>query len=172
MLVCALRGIQKSLWLLAIAASCWTMWLSRNSEVFERAIPTLEALLFHSKMRAFLWTRAVHKDCIFSESDWWTWPRRCGVGQSLLASRDVGWDPPPVGWIRFNVAGVDVEDVSAYDGVLGDNKGVMSALFSVRDGTGVLEKSILLAIKEATEMIVWRMSPSSFSVILLQWQIS
>ncbi|MBA0829982.1 hypothetical protein Goarm_014539, partial [Gossypium armourianum] len=25
-----LKGFQKSLWLIAISASCWTMWLARN----------------------------------------------------------------------------------------------------------------------------------------------
>ncbi|MBA0703212.1 hypothetical protein Goari_000088 [Gossypium aridum] len=40
------------------------------------------------------------------------------------------WEPPPPGWIKFNVAGVALEDESGYGGVLSDDKGVACALFS------------------------------------------
>ncbi|PPS01814.1 hypothetical protein GOBAR_AA18856 [Gossypium barbadense] len=40
------------------------------------------------------------------------------------------WEPPPPGWIKFNVAGVALEDEAGYGGVLSDDKGVACALFS------------------------------------------
>ncbi|MFQ6639571.1 hypothetical protein Gotur_015949 [Gossypium turneri] len=82
-----LIGLQKSLWLVAIAASCWTVWLSRNGKMFERLVTTLDALLFHSKMRALMWARVVHNECIFLESDWWSWPVKCCMGGRSMRTR-------------------------------------------------------------------------------------
>ncbi|MBA0665076.1 hypothetical protein Goklo_004991, partial [Gossypium klotzschianum] len=88
-----LIGLQKSLWLVVIAASCWIVWLSQNGKVFER--------------------------------------------------------------IKFNVAGVVMNEIAACGGVLRNDKGVVSALFSGRcamEGGGGLEMAVLMTIKVAAEM--------------------
>ncbi|MBA0839518.1 hypothetical protein Goarm_005231 [Gossypium armourianum] len=41
-------------------------------------------------------------------------------------------EPPPCGWIKFNVAGVSLDERAGYRGVLRDEKGVVSALFQVQ----------------------------------------
>ncbi|MBA0881701.1 hypothetical protein Goshw_026474 [Gossypium schwendimanii] len=40
------------------------------------------------------------------------------------------WEPPPCGWLKFNVAGVSLDERAGCGGVLRDEKGVVSALFS------------------------------------------
>ncbi|MBA0692313.1 hypothetical protein Goari_009884, partial [Gossypium aridum] len=52
-----LHSTRKSLWLIAIAAACWSVWLARNEMVFERKVLSMDTLIFHSKMRALLWVR-------------------------------------------------------------------------------------------------------------------
>ncbi|MFQ6619102.1 hypothetical protein Gotur_000946 [Gossypium turneri] len=52
-----LHGTSKSLWLIAIAASCWSVWLATNKMVFERKVLSMDTLKFHSKMRALLWSK-------------------------------------------------------------------------------------------------------------------
>ncbi|MBA0569100.1 hypothetical protein Golob_006556, partial [Gossypium lobatum] len=108
-----LIGLQKCLWLMAIAASCWIVWLSRNGIVFERLVTTIDALLFHPKMRVLMWARAIHNECIFSESDWWSSLVKCIVGGRSMRSRDLVWDPPPMGRIKFNVAGFVMNEIAA-----------------------------------------------------------
>ncbi|TYG96307.1 hypothetical protein ES288_A11G339700v1 [Gossypium darwinii] len=95
-------------------------------------------------MRALMWARVAHNECIFSESDWWSWPVKC-----YLVS-----DPSPMGRIKFNVAGVVMNEIAACGGVLRDDKGVVSAVFSGRYVAGGLEMAILLAIKEVAEMVI------------------
>ncbi|MBA0820091.1 hypothetical protein Gohar_028197, partial [Gossypium harknessii] len=49
----------KSLRLIAIAASCWSVWLARNEMVFERKV------------------RAVFNECMVQERLWWLSPSKC-----------------------------------------------------------------------------------------------
>ncbi|MBA0737804.1 hypothetical protein Gogos_011246 [Gossypium gossypioides] len=79
-------------------------------------------------MRSLMWARLVHDDCVFPEVDWWG-PKDCRLGRKLGRDRDCVWDSPPTGWLKFNVAGVVVEEVVGCGGVLRDEKGVVSALF-------------------------------------------
>ncbi|TYG78848.1 hypothetical protein ES288_D02G093900v1 [Gossypium darwinii] len=40
------------------------------------------------------------------------------------------WKPPPPGWMKFNVAGIVLEDEAGCGGVLRDDKGVACGFFS------------------------------------------
>ncbi|TYH73264.1 hypothetical protein ES332_D05G316900v1 [Gossypium tomentosum] len=44
----------KSLWLISVTATCWSVWLERNELVFERKWSAASNLLFHSKMQALI----------------------------------------------------------------------------------------------------------------------
>ncbi|KAK5841578.1 hypothetical protein PVK06_003899 [Gossypium arboreum] len=59
-----LHGTIKNLWLKAIAASCWSVWLARNEMVFERKVLSMDTLIFHSKMKALLWVRAAFDEIV------------------------------------------------------------------------------------------------------------
>ncbi|KAH1055290.1 hypothetical protein J1N35_033355 [Gossypium stocksii] len=59
-----------------------------------------------------------------------------------------------MGRIKFNVAGVVLNEIVACGGVLRDDKGVVFALFSSRCEAGGLEMAVLMAIKEAAEMVI------------------
>ncbi|MBA0860288.1 hypothetical protein Goshw_016082 [Gossypium schwendimanii] len=71
-----------------------------------------------------------------------------------MRTRDLVWDPPPMGRIKFNVAGVVMNEIAACGGVLRDDKEVVLALFSGRYVAGGLEMVVLMAIKEAAEMVI------------------
>ncbi|MBA0687771.1 hypothetical protein Goari_015279 [Gossypium aridum] len=71
-----------------------------------------------------------------------------------MKTRDLVWDPPPMGRIKFNVAGVVMNEIAACGGVLRDDKEVVLALFSGRYVAGGLEMVVLMAIKEAAEMAI------------------
>ncbi|KAH1055289.1 hypothetical protein J1N35_033354 [Gossypium stocksii] len=63
-----------------------------------------------------------------------------------------------MGRIKFNAAGVVLNDIAACGGVLRDDKGVVSTLFSSRCEAGGLEIAVLMAIKEAAEMTLASLS--------------
>ncbi|TXG74601.1 hypothetical protein ES288_1Z028400v1 [Gossypium darwinii] len=71
-----------------------------------------------------------------------------------MRTRELVWDPPPMGRIKFNVAGVVMNEIAACGGVLRDDKEVVLALFSGRYVAGGLEMVVLMAIKEAAEMVI------------------
>ncbi|MBA0813766.1 hypothetical protein Gohar_027590, partial [Gossypium harknessii] len=96
-----------------------------------------------------MWARSVHDDCIFSEVDWWGRHKDYRSGRKLGRVRDCVWDPPPTGWLKFNVAGVVVEEVVGCGEVLRDEKGVFSALFSGKCGACGVEQAVVMTIKVA-----------------------
>ncbi|MBA0555402.1 hypothetical protein Golob_025582, partial [Gossypium lobatum] len=71
----SLSGIQKSLWLLAVSAACWSGWISRNEKVFEGKATTLDLLIYQTKLRSFVGQEWSMRN-VFSQSDWWGWPRK------------------------------------------------------------------------------------------------
>ncbi|KAH1080313.1 hypothetical protein J1N35_020074 [Gossypium stocksii] len=56
------------------------------------------------------------------------------------------WEPPPPEWIKFNVAGVALEDEAGYGGVLSDDKGVACALLSETVEIIVIKTVVVLYI--------------------------
>ncbi|MBA0724647.1 hypothetical protein Golax_021322, partial [Gossypium laxum] len=132
-----MERLQKSLWLIAISASCWIVWLARNNKIFNRTSTNLDTMLYHSKMRSLMWARAVHEDCQFSNGYWWCWPK-----------------PPPPGWMKFNVVGVALEDEVGCGGILRDDKGVACALFLGRIEAKRLEMAEIMAIKTTMHMYI------------------
>lgn len=71
--------IRKSLWLISIAAACWTLWLARNGLVFDGRRVHKENLVFQSKMKALLWIRSAHDEIMLEENFWWISPQSCQV---------------------------------------------------------------------------------------------
>ncbi|MBA0697780.1 hypothetical protein Goari_021305, partial [Gossypium aridum] len=51
------RGVGKSLWMISVTVTCWSVWLAKNELVFDRKWLTMNSLVFHSKMRALIWVR-------------------------------------------------------------------------------------------------------------------
>ncbi|TYG70446.1 hypothetical protein ES288_D05G314300v1 [Gossypium darwinii] len=127
-------------------------------------------------MRALMWAKVVHNNCTFSESDWWSWLGKCCVGGRSMRTRDLVRDPSPLGRIKFNLAGVKgvtvvMNEIAACRGVLRDDKRLVSTLFSGRCVAGGLEMAVLVAIKEAAEMVIEliqkdRLRPWSFRNLL------
>ncbi|KAK5834475.1 hypothetical protein PVK06_018354 [Gossypium arboreum] len=103
-------GSCKSLWLIAIVAAVWSIWLARNEMVFDNKVLTMDTLVFHAKMRALLWSRAAFDECRFHERLWWFCPYKC----CLSKSDPGGWCFPPHGWFKFNVSGpIDAGDAES-----------------------------------------------------------
>ncbi|MBA0635728.1 hypothetical protein Godav_000113 [Gossypium davidsonii] len=149
-----LTGLQKNLWLISISASCWTVWLARNDKVFDKTLTTLDTMLYHSKMRSLMWARVVHEDIQFMEGYWWCWLVNCSSLRSTTNKIVYHWEPPPSGWMKFNVASVALEDKASCGGVLRDDKGVACVLFYgsiVTRGSKMVE---IIAIKTALELFI------------------
>ncbi|MBA0809676.1 hypothetical protein Gohar_025308 [Gossypium harknessii] len=91
-----------------------------NDKVFERASTNLDTMLFHSKIGALMWARAVHEECQFLEGDWWSWPVKCRPSLNMKNMIVSYWESPPTEWMKFNVAGVVLEEVAGCGGVLRD----------------------------------------------------
>ncbi|KAK5786981.1 hypothetical protein PVK06_041631 [Gossypium arboreum] len=104
-------------------------------------------------MRSLMWPRSVHDDCLFSEVDWWGWPKDCRSGRKLGRDRDCVWDPPPTGWLKFNVVGVVVEEVAGCGRVLG-TKREWSWLFFLVNVVCVVEQVVVMAIKVEMEIFI------------------
>ncbi|TYJ12145.1 hypothetical protein E1A91_A11G328900v1 [Gossypium mustelinum] len=119
-------GSCKSLWLIAIVAAVWSIWLARNEMVFDNKVLMMDTLVFHAKMRALLWSRAAFDECRFHERLWWLCPYKC----CLSKSDPGGWCFPPHGWFKFNVSGIVFEGVRGGGGVLRGEDGIVRALFS------------------------------------------
>ncbi|MBA0635270.1 hypothetical protein Godav_025854, partial [Gossypium davidsonii] len=94
--------------------------LVQNDKVFERALTNLDTILFHSKIRALMWVSAVHEECQFLEVDWWSWPVKCRPSSNMKNMIVSHWESPPTEWMKFNVAGVVLEEVAGCGGVLRD----------------------------------------------------
>ncbi|KAK8289309.1 hypothetical protein V6Z11_D07G181200, partial [Gossypium hirsutum] len=137
---------------LAISAACWSGWISRNEKVFKGKTTTLDSLIYQTKLRSFVWARVVYEECIFTKSDWWGLPRKSSLVKRVGNVRIMDWEPPPCGWLKFNVAGVSLDERAGCEGVLRDEKGVVSALFSGNCAVGGLEMVVLMAIIVAIEM--------------------
>ncbi|KAH1073677.1 hypothetical protein J1N35_026005 [Gossypium stocksii] len=124
------EGVVKRLWMISVSAACWSMWLARNELVFVRKWATMSSLIFLSKIRALMWIRSVHEKLKVDERIWWVCPYRSwsDIKKSGLNGRF--WCPPSLGWVKFNVCGVEIEDEVRCGEVLRDSDEVVGALFS------------------------------------------
>ncbi|TYH87967.1 hypothetical protein ES332_D01G154800v1 [Gossypium tomentosum] len=94
--------------LIAIAATCWSVWLARNEMVFERKVLSMDKLIFHSKMRALLWVRAAFDECMLQERLWWLSSSKWRFDSKPVT---LGWRYPPHGWLKFNISRMEIEEV-------------------------------------------------------------
>ncbi|KAG8473346.1 hypothetical protein CXB51_035460 [Gossypium anomalum] len=160
-----LLGSYKSLWLIAIAASCWSIWLAKNEMVFENKVLSMDTLIFHSNMRALLRVRAAFDECRIEEKLWWFCPYKCNFPKSV--SR--GWCYPPHGWLKFNVSGIDSESALGGRGVMRDEESIVRALFSGPSDTCDAETAELGTIITAldvfieTVVVLLPLCPSAFA---------
>ncbi|MBA0742984.1 hypothetical protein Gogos_005708 [Gossypium gossypioides] len=64
------------------------------------------------------------------------------------------WEPPPPGWMKFNVASVALEDKAGCAAVLRDDKGVACVLFYGLIVTRGSKMAEIIAIKTALELFI------------------
>ncbi|KAH1063392.1 hypothetical protein J1N35_028379 [Gossypium stocksii] len=96
--------------------------------------------------------------------------------RSIVNKNVILWKPPSLGWMKFSVAGVIMEDEAGSGGVLRDNKGVAYAMFSrLIEATGS-GKAEVRAIKIVVEMFMsmgWHekvpLVIESSSSVVLEW---
>lgn len=124
------QGMLKSLWLMSIAAACWSLWIARNEEVFSRKLTTMGSILFQSKLRSLLWVRSVHNELMVSESSWCFCPLKCRSNSKGLKDVVLGWRFLPKGCLKFNVSEAKDVGIAGIGGVLRDEEGFARALFS------------------------------------------
>ncbi|KAG8479517.1 hypothetical protein CXB51_029295 [Gossypium anomalum] len=125
-----LHGTSKSLWLIALMVACWSVWFARNEMVFERKVLSMDTLIFHSKMRAFLWLRVAFDECMVQERLWWLSLSKCKSDSVNSKPITLSWCYPPHGWLKINVSGIAAEEATGCGGVLRDKQGVVRVLFS------------------------------------------
>ncbi|KAG4202690.1 hypothetical protein ERO13_A05G352433v2 [Gossypium hirsutum] len=170
---------KKNLWLISIAAACWTIWLARNGLVFYGRKVHMENLVFQSKMRALLWIRLVHNEIMMQENFWWIFPQRSRVVPNKSKYVASFWRPPPLGWLKFNVCGISKEDKAGCGGVLRDMEGIARGIFSGAIDTNVAEEAEIGAVKIALEVFLtmnWKTNNSLFiklgSLVVFSWCVN
>ncbi|KAH1096517.1 hypothetical protein J1N35_013438 [Gossypium stocksii] len=146
---------KKTLWMISIAAACWTIWIARNGLVFDGRKVNMINLVFQSKMRALLWVKSNQKDFMLQEKFWWIAPQRCH--EVHLKSNSVAsfWRPPPCRWLKFNVCGIAKEDKAGCGGILRDLEGVARGVFYGDVGSNTAKVAEIGAVKIALEMFAF-----------------
>ncbi|TYH93464.1 hypothetical protein ES332_A13G256200v1 [Gossypium tomentosum] len=140
---------KKRLWLISIAAACWTIWIARNGLVFDGRRVNMANLVFQSKMRALLWIRSNHNEIMLQEKFWWLTPQRCCVVSHKSNAVVSFWRLPPCGWLKFNVCGIAKEDKARGGGILRDMEGIAREIFSGAVGTNVAEEVEIGAVNSS-----------------------
>ncbi|KAH1120714.1 hypothetical protein J1N35_003874 [Gossypium stocksii] len=125
-----LSGIVKSLWLISVAAACWSTWLARNKLVFDHKSTSMNDLVFQSKLRALLWVRAVNEDFRVEERLWWICPSRCWNEAIRTGISGRLWHPLRKGRVKFYLCGVVNEEDDGIGRVFRDEDGVARAVFT------------------------------------------
>ncbi|TYH21186.1 hypothetical protein ES288_A04G023000v1 [Gossypium darwinii] len=174
-----LAEIWKQLSLIAIEAACWTVWLARNELIFDKKRVYMENLVYQSKMRALLWIRSIHEEIFLKENLWWISPLRCQVDSIKSKPAVFCWRPLPVGWLKFNVCGIELEDKAGCGGVLRDMEGVARVIFSGAVNVNNAEEAEIGAVKIALEVFLamnWKPKESLFikigSLVALSWCVN
>ncbi|KAA3478414.1 ankyrin repeat-containing protein [Gossypium australe] len=125
----------------------------------------MEILVFQSKMRALLWIRSIHDEVLLQENLWWISPLRCRVDSVKSKLAAFFWRPPPFGWLKFNVCGIELEDRAGCGGVLRDMERVARAIFLGVVIANDAEEGEIGAVKIALEVFLamnWKTNKSLF----------
>ncbi|MBA0764644.1 hypothetical protein Gotri_013970 [Gossypium trilobum] len=72
----------------------------------------------------------------------------------LCWANDKNEEPPPHGWLKFNVCGVAKEDTAGYGGVLRDQEGVTIALFFSSVAANDADMAEIGAVKVALKVFL------------------
>ncbi|KAL4346396.1 hypothetical protein GQ457_17G004770 [Hibiscus cannabinus] len=101
-------------------------------------------------MRSLIWIKAVNKDLLLNDSDWWVTPRH-----SLVQSyaEQVDWNPPAEGSMKFNVDGAFNLECAGCGGVLRNCNGDVRAMFAGPVEMGA-EYAELMAIRLALSIFI------------------
>ncbi|KAH1039910.1 hypothetical protein J1N35_041653 [Gossypium stocksii] len=94
-----------------------------------------------------------HVLCLASEY------RMCSVIPVNSKSVKFFWRPPPVGWLKFNVCGIEIEDRAGCGGVLRDMEGVGRAIFSgaiIADNAEEVETDVVKIALEVLLAMEWK----------------
>ncbi|XP_017624599.1 uncharacterized protein LOC108468219 [Gossypium arboreum] len=172
-------GFRKRLWLIAIAAACWTIWFARNGLIFDNRRVCMENLMFLTKMRALLWIRSIHDEIMLKEDIWWISPLRCRLESAKSNFAVFCRRSPPVGKLKFIVNGVEFKEKAGYGGILRDMEGSARALFSGAVVTNIAEEAEIGVVKIALDVFVavnWKPKESLFievgSVVAFAWCVN
>ncbi|KAK5840747.1 hypothetical protein PVK06_009650 [Gossypium arboreum] len=151
-----------------MTVACWSIWLARNELVFDSKCPSMNVLVFQSKLRALIWVKIVKDDLRGEERLWWFCPIRSWNGAIKAGLSGRLWLPPRKGWVNFNLCGIVNEDDVGFGGVLRDEDGVARAVFSgpvvANESCAAEVGAISIALDIFTAM-EW-MSKSSLSIEL------
>ncbi|TYI01222.1 hypothetical protein ES332_A11G186400v1 [Gossypium tomentosum] len=145
---------RKRLWLIAITAACWTIWIARNGLIFDKKRVSMENLVFLSKVRALFWIRSIHDEILLQENLWWISPLRYRMESVKSNSAAFCWRSPPAGWLKFNICGIELEDKAGCGGVLRDMEGVARAIFSGVVIANIAEEAEIGAVKIALDVFI------------------
>ncbi|KAH1131554.1 hypothetical protein J1N35_002932 [Gossypium stocksii] len=100
---------------------------------------------------------------------------RCWVERRVCAKSWLKW-PPPVGWLNFNVCGIELEDKVGCGRVLRDIEGIARAIFLGVVNANNVEEAEIGAVEIALEVFLvmnWKPKESLFieigSLVAFSW---
>ncbi|KAH1064348.1 hypothetical protein J1N35_029335 [Gossypium stocksii] len=148
---------------------CTELLMIDDGEIINFDCGKLWKIKVPPKVRCFLWMLAIDrlptKEFLVKRGFWgdfltgggWSgsrWTISCPAFPVKSKPIKLFWKPPPVGWLKFNVCGIEIEDKARCGGVLRDMEGVARAIFSGAIIADNVEEAETGAIKIALEVLL------------------
>ena len=150
-------------------AIVWSIWLLRNSTIFNGKALDFEEQVDIIKYRLASWFKARWPKSPHSISDIVRSPKEISIPTVKKVSKRCSvWEPPPLDFLKFNVDGSAKGKPGAggIGGVLRDNNAVVKIVFSKSIGIADSNMVELLAVREALKVFVASRWASSHKLII------
>ncbi|XVF77054.1 hypothetical protein PTKIN_Ptkin14bG0009100 [Pterospermum kingtungense] len=145
------------IWKLGFYAILWSLWMARNDWVFNGKMIEIRPLFDLCKLRVSHWAKAKWPVIKEGVIDIMRVPWGISIPGSEKALRDPSsWDPPPLGYFKFNVDGTALGQPgqAGVGGLLRNHDESVEMCFSKSIGVADSNLAEIMAIREALLLVV------------------